>query len=801
MTQTQNLTTFAETAPQSISAAGHADHMAAMANPYPDPELMKVLTRQYKIADIEWNDAVTDPYSTSLGTVDLMKLLVEIRNISDKLTQFRWIRADIEVEVRMNATPFHIGTVVMSYLPRTEVSTGADSMWVLCNSTVAQKTQNHGVILSASSLNNASMTITREAAAILDPIDEVGNYDGCLGALDFTVLNGLLLATGGSPTAVNIAVFARFVNPRPAGLGYFPLLGSVDVRPQSLTVDGEALSRAAGSIVGPEAKKLFSSALTSGPMEAMSSIVSAIAPAAQFAMSMGLSKPSNHSTSVPAVIDDFRDLNYGHGVNQGTKLALHPQASLGDPQAGFVHKNKIADFIRRPSLVLTRSFSFADLADTALAMIPVHPSLSDYRSDVYTPTPLAYASQSFAYWRGGMKFHFQFISSQFVTARFRITHWPSSAIPSSIEAFAGDAVSMIVDVRGDTPVSITVPYISPYPYQQTRGYLSCYEDDEWVLLPANEQNSFLTVSLVNTLQQPEPSGNALIYMNVYASAAEDFVFGQLTDPELMTPCGQLPAPPPVNVRPQSLEIAFSTPFKSIVPSSSAYEAGVVLPEQYSGIEELCMKYNSVSLTDYVISGLVSYYDLRSGVKGQPEDAIDYWAKCFRWNRGGVRFKLLFSTSVLTDALRYVGLSRARTGSTSTVDYLVMCDTSLRSVLECEIPYPLNAPVNAYYPEIIADTRVNLEPFTYTVAEPEGGTTLAPLAIFRALADDFMFGHQLAMPTYAYTLSPPPPLSRVAPVVKPQAKTPPKLDQSLALPADVREKLKRYLISKESSAGQ
>jgi len=809
--ETQNLTTFAEVAPQAMGQAGQADKLGFMANPYLSPDLKAVLTRQYKIADIEWQEGGTDPYGTSLGTVDLMKLLVEVRNISDKLTQFRWIRSDIEVEVRLNATPFHIGSVVMSHLPRTVADvSNALTMWRQKTASVAQKTQNSAMILSASSMNNLTFIVKREAATLMDPIDEAGSYDGCLGTLDFTVLNPLSLASDGTVAPVNIAVFARFINPEPSGLGYFPILGALArVRPQSGTVATEALSRAAGAIVGPEASKLFDTVVTSSPVQAITSAIESIAPAAQFAMSLGLSKPPNQTTVTPALIDDFRDLNYAHGVSNATKFALHPGAGLGTPNMNQLKKNPLREFISRPSLITTVTFTKESDVDVPLLTLPVHPSLCNFEvlatNPTFTPTPLAYASQAFTWWRGGMKFFFQFVTSQFVTARFRITHWPSPTFPSSIEAFAGDAVSMVVDVRGDTPVTFDARYISPYPYQNTRGYIHSNNEAGWNQLPVEEQNSFITISLINLLQQPDATGSAKIYLNVYAAASEDFIFGGAVSAKVRTP---LSVTPTVRVRPQSLITTFAKPFSSIVPSSSAYEAGLVLPEQYSTVEELTMRYDHVEATP-AFSGLVTQYDNRDNTLTACEDIIEFFAVCYRWNRGGIRWKVFFTPDELPDSKRYCYFIRIliENNSTGGSDFTMVLDNRLRSTVEAEIPWVLNTHSVSYWNCIAADRLANKEPYIYQVTD-DTGTVLTPLGRWRSVADDFMFGHQLAMPVLVYDLPTPPSAEKaearraIMRVKADHPPTSPQLDQSWALPKEVREKLTTYLLKKEkeSTAG-
>jgi hypothetical protein len=51
-----------------------------------------------------------------LSTIYFPKALFAIPNIAAKLEQFEWLRADVEAEVKINATDFHIGALLLSYL-------------------------------------------------------------------------------------------------------------------------------------------------------------------------------------------------------------------------------------------------------------------------------------------------------------------------------------------------------------------------------------------------------------------------------------------------------------------------------------------------------------------------------------------------------------------------------------------------------------------------------------------------------------------------------------------------------------
>lgn len=809
MPSTTELTTFAESTPEIVATAGHSDALHAMGNPYPNPEITKILSRKYKIADVSWAD--TDIDGAELDNVDLMRAILAIPNIADKLTQFRWLRADMEVEVRLNATPFHIGAVMVSYIPRTQADAAVGTLWESKNRSLTQKSQNHGMVMSASSKNNLTFTVQREAATIFDPIDEVGSYFGALGTLNLTVLNKIVLAGGGSANPINIAVFASFIEPKVSGYGYFPILNPPrpKVVPHSLDVTGEAMQRVNAAITGPEATSLFSPSVITGAMDSLSSLVKSVAPVAQFAMSLGLSKPNNLSTLVPATIDDFRDLNYGHGVAQATKLSLHPGAGLGAASMNDLKKHSISSFIQKPSYLTTVTIDKTTVVDSPILHFPVHPSLSNYETTTYSPTPLAYASQSFKWWRGGMKLRFEFISSQFVTARIRITHWPAPTLPASLEEYAGDAVSTVVDIRGDTMCDFTVPYVSPFPYQPCRGYLHSNSSAGWSALPAEEQNSFITLSLVNSMQQPDFAGTAVIYVNVYSAAAEDFVFGGLIHPYIRTPLNT--GADRLRVEPHSLDVHFAKPFKPLVQAFGTYEAGLILPEQYSGVEEILMKYgfNPVDATEGEIYPVIAIYDARPGGGTQKESHIHYWAQCFRWNRGGLRYKLIPTPDPASTTSRYVTMTQ-KAEVLSFPDFSIVQDRDVRSVIEFEIPWCLPTYANSYWNAIDQDTLVNIPPYDYAIVDILPTDIPTPNA-YVAVADDYVFGHQLAIPTHDYVYVPP--AREMVPAQLKQAKLsaptpqiylglqPPELDQSFGLPDAVREKLTKYLLLKEKGNGK
>lgn len=756
------LTTFAEAVPEAAAESGSQLGLHKMGHPYEDTDMTKVLSRKYLLATIPWTNA--DTQGLDIAMLDIMEFLVEVPNIADKLTQFRWLAANAKLEVKMNATPMHIGSLMVSHIPRVKETT--DLLDAL-NSSLGQKSQNHGTVISASTVNNMEFLVEREAPSLFDNVDSsVTQTTGCLGLLIITVLNPLTLATAGTVGPVSLSIFASFDNPKPAGFGWFPLSAASakhGFKQQSSVsrdpMQAEALARAATSIVaGPEAKTLYESATKSQDSDtSVAGIVSQIVPAIQFAELLGLSKPANQTTPIPVYQDEYRDQNYTHGVANLAKFSRHPGAGLGTPPACSLRKNKLVDFITKPGLIYTGVITKLDTVGVPLFSTPVHPGLAWMESPtaetyVYSPTPMAYASQAFQFWRGDIRFMVEFITSAFVTARVRMTHWPASSIPPDLETHAGDAVSQVMDIRGDTSMPFTAAYVSTRPYQRCRGYtfIGTGGDQNY---PFGDKNSYLTMSLVNIMTQPDLTQNAVIYYNVYAAAAPNMKFLNAIAPTVRTPSGQLP-PGAVGFKQQSLVKRFEGSFPPLAPATHVQEAGIVSTEQFTTIEELCMWYMTYFSPTVAFPNSITTTLSRKNLAGNvigAGDHLSFWAPCFRWNRGGLRYRL----AGIPNGGAVAG-SLVDSGGGQYPSFMSIADSRFKSTMDFEVEWPLGVPLNSFYDSGVGDDDDDITPpWIFDWIEMMGQDPGTPADVYRAAADDFMFGHQLAVPTYTATAEEPP----------------------------------------------
>jgi len=160
---------------------------------------------------------------------------------------------------------------------------------------------------------------------------------------------------------------------------------------------------------------------------------------------------------------------------------------------------------------------------------------------VVVPTPLAYMSQYFTHGRGSLRYLLFINGSQFVSGVVRISYFPGTA-PASIEAYGGDHVSRLVEVKGPTWVKFTIPYQSAYPW------LPLQEDGGASKIPMapfgpNNTGTFpvkvlswgnIVVSVVEPLVVTSTTVNPIYYMSLFQAAGKDWQFSRFCGRHAMT---------------------------------------------------------------------------------------------------------------------------------------------------------------------------------------------------------------------------------------------------------------------------
>ena len=316
---TSQLTTFAETAPEMVSETPLLDAIPrSLANPYAPQQVTKLLSRKYQVATFDWEPS--DIAGTNLAQIAFPDVLNALPHNADILSQFRWLVSDVSVEVRLNSTPFHLGALAFSFIPRASLlhNVGANAY-----GTFIQRMSSRPYVASASSVNNLTFDLPRLAPTVKD---DIHTHDSCeIGLLVADVLNPLTLAGSDStPSTLHVSIFASFKMPDVSGYGYQPAASSrvrylvKDFARKQSAVVSEAHDKASS---GSGSSNLDAVSLGSSIIKVVSDVVAPLQGVAdsiaQFAPALGLSRPFSVATPVPSALLPYYGMNSSHGVFTG----------------------------------------------------------------------------------------------------------------------------------------------------------------------------------------------------------------------------------------------------------------------------------------------------------------------------------------------------------------------------------------------------------------------------------------------------------------------------------------------------
>lgn len=744
------LTTYAESAPTiEGSPQTQGSIWDSFANPYEEQDLQKVLTRSYKVAEFEWE--ATDSEGAAINLVRFPEALFLIPNIASKLEQFEWLRADVECEVKINATEFHNGALMLSTMPHFKGT--SDS----CMSTHEQRCQAQNVVvMPASAVNSVRLKIARAGPRMFDQAHD--SASGQIGVLYIDVFHPLTNAAGTTPSPVKITVFANFVDPHVAGYGVTPLSpAEIKSRIRRIRRPGfyekhsktsphkEAVTKSKTGLLSGVAEAVGSAAplIAVSPLAEFAPFAMLAGAAAPFLKSMGLDKPVDLRGSAPVRADYWRDLIHGHGMFDGTRIALHPEAGLSDVKGmSQLGRHSIRDITSRPQCIKKGVITSLVPTNDAFEHFPVTPGLSmrtgiQGSSAVYYPSHLAYLSQMFNKWRGSMKIHIKFVSSRFTTARLRILHFPNAELPPDLEEFAGDSCSAVIDLRGNTEFSFSVPHYSAYPYLPIPGFYMPGDEGTYQAVPFVAPH--VALSLVNPVCIPESTGNSDINYSIWVSAGDDFEFAGFNAWYLRPSSGIVALPSVTQKREEpediedlekimrkhvkksknpaekhSLEETFKAPFKPLVQATGQIEAGLVSTEKFTSVQDLLHRFE----LDVPMGGdnIPIFPDMVSA----PNTILKKFMRIFQFYRGSQRFKIAW------DANFGIGYAEYAAQPSTRVAY-----TGLSPPLDVEVPwdeYSYCAPTILEFAEDEVDPnhvpRLNHPGIQY---------------YFRAVGEDFQFG--------------------------------------------------------------
>jgi hypothetical protein len=821
VTETNELTAFEDHVAKEQEFPMLRSTILGKDDPYPNQGMDAVLSRPYTNTFV-WTAAQS--IGTVLLTLDLPRDHINAHsNLQEKLSNFLYFRANTKLEFRTNSTQFHAGMLGIRFQTHSkQIETGG----LPTTECPYRWSTLPGVDLSANTAITTGIEIPYVAPADywnMNYYDDV-NSKGFFATVIVYVVIPLTMSNSTTVPSVDVSYTINFERPEVAG----PTLNSITMKAQEQLKLKEKF-RAQGR--RKEASSMSSQGVISGALSTVSDIsgmmtvvphvggvASVVAPIAKAASSVAKYFGYDRPTSVQANSNNLRNyvdnMAHGVGLDMSTKLAIDPQNEVTADHTIFGDKkdySQYKNYQNLPGMISINTVSSATAVNNIFLQLPVTPMMCRYVPGVGANNYLVNTATSFlaslhTYWRGSMKFHVKIYCSSFISFRLRIT-WVPNALngPVNNADGAGDYISKIVDVSGDTSTSFAIPYLQDSMYSECVPYDTI---ESGVIVDSIEgcTNGVLQFSLVNAVSYTE---NAAAYASivVYCSAGEDMVFyrprniapgfvmtvnGQIvSNSQLSTNIKEMPengkseedvvaspmATPPFRAQGDRKENVscirdiFEQTFEPLIPATSMQKFKFVHGEEIRDFKTLCHRYTNYNLMaeGSVQTGQKTLDDNTIMTSGQGYISrrmlIDY---CFNYNRGSRRFKIVSTVPTIkantSRQILWAGQTmRIATtqASASLLEYptnqlfgypengVTCMDTDQRTTLEFELPYYHNRTMRQPLLNYPRDYRREIIPVIGWTANAASGAN-EQFTIFDAVGDDYSWGFPLAPPTYWYS---------------------------------------------------
>jgi len=636
-----------------------------VSNPYEDVHA-ELLSREYVLDNFLWGItpiAKTYAFPDYLITnASFWPIMVPV------LSMFRYYKADIQIRIKMETTPFHQGALMVSSMP------GGPAL--LPNLTTASGL--NAFVLCASEQDECKFIIP-----YLAPQDWMDGFnasppgtDSSIGRLWIKTLNTLVPTMQNMPVSVPVLVYWKFVNmvqKSPiSGITLLPerhvfVEAHSNMKPKHNT---EASAKASGGLDLHAAVSTASSMIKELPVvgniySGAVSVLKSIAP--------DLSKPTSQQAPCPMSNLYGHQLSTVEGLDYSQETSMYPNAQVTQSPEFYGMQTshmEVSQLAQRPMLHDAAVLSNATPAwETLCTPLYVKTGIGATSSDwLYN---VAYA---FRYWRGSIKYFLHFCVPSFYAFRVLITlaDQDATAVPQS-----GDIISKVVDIKGNTTVALDVPFMRSTPWISQR-----YD----ILGVGGWTPPILKVQIVTQIVGSSAPATPIVYLNVWRAGGEDTQFASL-----------MGARDGINVEAHmDMNTLFKTPFDPMLPSQvQGMEKGLIMSDVAGTVSD-CLKRQSSHTSSVAGSGVSTipgFYILgTSNVNTRTigREPFHYFSNMFLFWRGSRVLKHKQAMDLFTlqgpDANQTYGDGAAHFFITSNAPPYLMHDESINVPYYSQVPY-------------------------------------------------------------------------------------------------------------------
>ena len=487
------------------------------------------LARPVHVASFIWK--TTDIIRQKVINFELLKTWLSKPMISEKLKGFRYLKMTLVVKVQVNNQPFNAGALLchfrpfeaqMVYTPSNWFHfggmTGLNCVLFRCGeSTSVELRIPYWNLLSHIDLMRHGGTMGQFVASVISPLTGSDDCDGTVWMWAEDV--DLTMPTGRNYRLEQPAVKAELQS------GGTAQKAEKEKRPGNVETICDSLATASGAM---KDVPLVSDFAGLGEI-----IFRKGASVAQF---FGWSKP-NDPEFVTQLQPSFARNNMNFNGDAKTKvLALDARNAVNIPtHVTQTDEDEMAfhTLMKRPTFMTRFEWKSDNQQDSLLWEWPVDPAACEKaiakngEQTLYIQrmeNNVSYMTSLAGYWRGGIKYHFKVIKTNFHSGRLRVTYVPGAWQQDSVDRFdLNKCYSEIIDLRDTSDFDFEVPYSMNQMWMPTvhNVYRSGPALSERLPSCVNDVMGMVYVTVVNGLRAPTTAADHVDIL-VYTSVCDDF---------------------------------------------------------------------------------------------------------------------------------------------------------------------------------------------------------------------------------------------------------------------------------------
>lgn len=470
-----------------------------------------------------------------------------------KLNNFYYMKADIEIELQVNAEPFQQGALCIAYYPKNADVTPIRSR---TNETLAGVTSAPHRILYLEEGNSCKMTFPYAAAEDYLDLTDFDSARNTFGLLSLYVLSSLDGPT--SDTQADITISARFVN---IELNT-PVDNSVYLNASIRNQEIARLQQLARNF-----KAEINEGEAEGPVTKIANKVGTVASwfegvpilgtaaktvgwlsriTAGVATVFGYSKPTDCIAPIATVARPAAYMGNVEGKDNSFTLAqIVDNAIVSDDMNPAKVDEMALDYLCRKPIMTARTTITKDLFKSkqllfSFTVSPITELSALTETYGFCLGTWNYVTSLYKFWRGAIECQIDIVKTQFHSGRIMLVYFPNlqrTDIPDTFNETMTTNLNIVYDLKskdmdgGSLSRTFTIPYTSNLPWKQTIKS----NDFQPVFNSLDTNNGCVGVYCLNELVCPDTVAQSVTFL-LTQRGGEDY---EVAVPQLQTQTGYL----------------------------------------------------------------------------------------------------------------------------------------------------------------------------------------------------------------------------------------------------------------------